>query len=481
MADGLSKKLPSWTSDIEWPTAIPEKDRLRLKPEPVLESYLPTSRDRLLYALARFYGGDAKGEKGSARANETMNFLDWTPVGALNDSYDVGRMIGEGQFGNAALAETLAILPGHSEYLVKKIRQGLPGESLFGFRSKPKSHLTQGNPDGITHKAEDYEIYNPPDKPQRPFNSDYSNPANAVSDASGKLLKDRDGRDLTAKNVIGRQTVGGPDVGATPEIVESVAEDISGNKISTVPRQTIDDAHGISWFDPKSGKPEKIEIADDLPQPQKDMVIAHEAAHFIEETAGQIPTNGLDNELRFIYNTTATGKENVHPIIGPEKMGYTGDDIQRELMTEAVRTYMANPNWIKTMAPRTAARIREWVNTHPELSKLIQFNSVAAGAGGLFLGEQSKESEAREMPREKHHQQSNMLKGPYSIFGPPIPFEFVNEATRAGSYGLRQIADALIRRGIVPPTRSNGEFRSLARALMDVQTRQKGPVYGGPR
>lgn len=35
---------------------------------------------------------------------------------------------------------------------------------------------------------------------------------------------------------------------------------------------------------------------------------------------------------------------------------------------------MANPNTMKTMAPETAGRIRSYVNEHPRLRKVIQFN-----------------------------------------------------------------------------------------------------------
>jgi len=45
-------------------------------------------------------------------------------------------------------------------------------------------------------------------------------------------------------------------------------------------------------------------------------------------------------------------------------------------MGEAIRAYMANPNYLKSVAPRFAARIREYVNAHPELSKIIQFNAL---------------------------------------------------------------------------------------------------------
>jgi hypothetical protein len=122
MADELSKKLPPWASELAWLTAIPEKNRLRLKPEPVLKSYQPTSRDRMVGLMADYlYGG---GKEGYRRANNATNFLDWTPVGTLNDAYDAGRAIGEGRYSDAALMAGLAILPGRSEHLVRRLKQG---------------------------------------------------------------------------------------------------------------------------------------------------------------------------------------------------------------------------------------------------------------------------------------------------------------------------------------------------------------------
>ncbi|HZN27897.1 MAG TPA: hypothetical protein VFB88_00930 [Xanthobacteraceae bacterium] len=46
-------------------------------------------------------------------------------------------------------------------------------------------------------------------------------------------------------------------------------------------------------------------------------------------------------------------------------------------MVEAIRAYMADPNYLKTIAPKTAAAIREAVNSHPALGKIIQFNAMA--------------------------------------------------------------------------------------------------------
>jgi hypothetical protein len=107
--------------------------------------------------------------------------------------------------------------------------------------------------------------------------------------------------------------------------------------------------------------------------------------HMIDEIAGQIPAAGLNTELRQIYNTLNTGQERTRNLTGPQHFGYRPNDVPRELMVEAIRAYMADPNYLKTMAPKTAAAIRAAVNAHPALSRIIQFNSLAglAAIGGL--------------------------------------------------------------------------------------------------
>ena len=44
---------------------------------------------------------------------------------------------------------------------------------------------------------------------------------------------------------------------------------------------------------------------------------------------------------------------------------------------------MADPNYLKTVAPKTAAAIRQAVNPNPRSSQTIQFNSLVAAALGL--------------------------------------------------------------------------------------------------
>jgi len=103
----------------------------------------------------------------------------------------------------------------------------------------------------------------------------------------------------------------------------------------------------------------------------------------IDQAAGEIPVKGLNAELRQLYSTLNTGQERARHLTGPQHLGYRGEDIPREWMAEAVRAYMADPNYLKTVAPKTAAAIRAAVNGHPRLSKFLQFNGLAAGSLAL--------------------------------------------------------------------------------------------------
>jgi hypothetical protein len=57
-------------------------------------------------------------------------------------------------------------------------------------------------------------------------------------------------------------------------------------------------------------------------------------------------------------------------------------------MATAISAYLGFPNYLKTVAPKTAAAIRDAVNAHPVLSKIIQFNAIPAIAAGTAAGYQ---------------------------------------------------------------------------------------------
>lgn len=130
-------------------------------------------------------------------------------------------------------------------------------------------------------------------------------------------------------------------------------------------------------------------------------VLYHMLGHILDYKAGQpcrnedgemtwaISQDDIGDQLRYIYNDCNNIKLNearrvdadVEPHdrpeyhgFGPEQRGYHGADARAELMAEAFRAYLQDPNYIKTVAPNVAARIRAAVNPNPSLNTIIQFN-----------------------------------------------------------------------------------------------------------
>jgi hypothetical protein len=229
-------------------------------------------------------------------------------------------------------------------------------------------------------------MYDPPAKPARPFAADY--PQEAAADAAGRLTRDIEGRPLGASYIAGRRVVGGPDEPLSPAEVVAAATQAAGRNPEAVAANTIggDAGRVIAERDRRSGQADyRLLWNRGLSPLQAERVIAHEVGHLIDDLAGRIPTTGLNTELRQVYNTLNTGWERTRHLTGPQHLGYRGDDVPKELMAEALRAYMSNPNYLKTVAPRTAAAIREAVNSHPSLSRIVQLNSLAGmlGAGGI--------------------------------------------------------------------------------------------------
>ena len=54
---------------------------------------------------------------------------------------------------------------------------------------------------------------------------------------------------------------------------------------------------------------------------------------------------------------------------------------------------MTDPNYLKAVAPKTAAAIRKAAHASPELREIIQFNSIAAAAAVPLVGGALKDNE----------------------------------------------------------------------------------------
>lgn len=226
--------------------------------------------------------------------------------------------------------------------------------------------------------------YNAPELPQRPFEQDYPNaPKNHNR---GPLTTDIDGRPLTAPIIVGRTHQGGADRGISPEVYDQIGTGVVGKRARRVPQETLGPGvGGATDYNPATKKPTGIEISEDIARKKLlDNVHGHEIGHAIDQMAGEIPTEGLEKELREMYHTTTSGYLVSPRQYGPENYGYDLENTPRELMAEAIRSYMENPNYIKTVAPNVAAQIRAHVNANPNINKVIQFN--AQGPGSALLG-----------------------------------------------------------------------------------------------
>jgi hypothetical protein len=227
------------------------------------------------------------------------------------------------------------------------------------------------------------DLFEPPEKPPRSFKEDY--PSGAVADESGRLLTDMDGRPLIAKYIAGRRMIGGPDVGLEPREIYNLIRKLIGRPPELVPSEALDGASGL--YLPRrddKGLPSRPEVwlNELLSDVQLQRVMAHEAGHMAEDIAvgpRRMPIRGLKQELEPVYSTLNSGEEGRQPLLLPEDMKYSRSESPFELVAEAFRAYLTNPNYLKSVAPNVAAAIRAMVNSHPELSKWIQFNSL----GGL--------------------------------------------------------------------------------------------------
>lgn len=249
-------------------------------------------------------------------------------------------------------------------------------------------------------------LYNPPVVEQRPFEADYPDSGGTYGQPGEPLGTDIEGRRLGARWVVGRNAVMGEDLPLPEADLDALTTAGTGRGAQTVaPSKLRQGAVGATLLNRYTRVPTDVFLSSALTPEERVLVHAHENGHVIDELAGEIPTKGLNDELRAVYNTlnnltrnsagtdavAFNGTGRTRPV-GPRNQGYSTAEEPRELIVEAIRAYMANPNYLKTVAPKTAAAIRAAVNSHPMLSKIIQFNTsaglgmaapAAAGAVGM--------------------------------------------------------------------------------------------------
>ena len=177
---------------------------------------------------------------------------------------------------------------------------------------------------------------------------------------------------------------GGADEALSPAEFDAIAEAITGRGAQVVPPSAFGrpGTAGEVIANKYSKQPELVQLSSKLTPEQLPKVFGHEVGHVVDQAAGEIPISGVRRQADQVYNTLNTGRERTTNLMGPQHVGYRGEDIPRELMAEGVRAYMSDPNYLKSVAPDLAKRIREAVNSHPELSKIVQFNAIRGRLGG---------------------------------------------------------------------------------------------------
>lgn len=161
-----------------------------------------------------------------------------------------------------------------------------------------------------------------------------------------------------------------------------------GERARRIPQESIGpEEFGATGYNEVTKKPTYIRLSDALTdQKTFNDVYGHEIGHAIDQMVGEIPITGVEKEARDVFHTLNTGKENSAAIMGPEQFRYDAENVPRELMAESIRAYMENPNYLKTVAPNVAKRIREHVNGNPDINKNIQFNALGDGSGMADIG-----------------------------------------------------------------------------------------------
>lgn len=233
------------------------------------------------------------------------------------------------------------------------------------------SSNSEGNP---AIMARDNEAgFLPPTKPQRPFEDDYRTAPEG--DRGSPLSVDIDGRPLDARFVAGRRTVGGDDVPLTSAEVAKIA-DYAASMVEFQPRHQLP-RRAVGAFDPVN---QSIRVADDLAPDQKAIALAHETGHAIDSWPHKADISKHTKAAREIYSDLATGQPQIIPSkrTGPEHFGYPRAQIMPELMAEAIRAYLTDPNYVKSVSPALAKEIRK-LNDVRGLNKLVQFNAESIG------------------------------------------------------------------------------------------------------
>jgi hypothetical protein len=275
-------------------------------------------------------------------------------------------------------------------------RATVPAENQAGsMKTEERLPADQNAPEPapMIAQSRDVAMYAPPRIWQRPFAWDYREPPR--TDATGRLLRDIEGRPLRADFVAGRRFAGKADEPLSPDDIGTALEQLDLRLIETpkLPTKSAGAVGLYHGYESRAGPSGDIFIKSTISPSDQEIVTAHEFGHAIDHLSGLLSerlTSAEIDELRAVYRTLRAGpRKALYP--QPEDFGYADRLVKRELVAEGLRAYMTNPNYFKMVAPRTAAKVRAVVNESPYLKHVIQFNSLGAvGLAGAGIGNQDR-------------------------------------------------------------------------------------------
>ena len=245
------------------------------------------------------------------------------------------------------------------------------------------------------YSGEEAEIFAFRNKRRRPFKEDFPNAQGAPGSELGVTI---DGARRTAKHTVGRRVVDGLDEAITPQELNELVKEMTGFYPTKVSAKQLD-KDVIAYYDRDK---KKIFVWDQLDAEATHRAVAHEFGHHLANAVkglvGKMPRK-LEQELMPLYSSGYKGTRRKPYETPTANNKYRQDEVNEELLVEAVRAYLTNPNHLKTVAPQTAAYLRSKLNRNPKVRDHIQFNSKTGGPGiGGTSAEPFDPDEVRPLP-----------------------------------------------------------------------------------
>ncbi|MEM1048183.1 MAG: hypothetical protein AAGL24_18685 [Pseudomonadota bacterium] len=363
-----------------------------------LRSYEPSLRDRAAWGVYDVLERFAAPNLGRLYAGRARQLVDFVPV--LGDAVGVeeaGRDLYGGRYAAGTiggLAAAIGLLPGVGDAVAKAARKGgrRIADRLGSLASGRASALNAPTETANTGSAaERPKLFDLPTVEDSGIEVAYGR--KPETDVHGYLRRDMDGNPIyaEARRVVGRRHIDGSNEALGEGQYRNLAKDLTRRGERYVSPNHKDLRGDFGKIYPKGWhkKPDRIVVSSALNEYDKAQVLAHEMAHAIDFLGGRFETDGLEKELRYLYHAANTGRHFALPdiFVTPRTLGYEPSQVDQEHVAEALRSYIRNPAAMKKHFPRTAGRLRQFVNKNPKLSRSLHLNSMAAlgGTGSAAL------------------------------------------------------------------------------------------------